>query len=426
MDYRTLWLLLIILPLMTGATVVAYWLKKQTQELSGTDPILLEKFYSRLKAWWLLYTLVAAAALLSKGVIVFLFCCMSFWAMREFITLTPTRAADHKTLFLLFFITIPLQYIFVGWGMYEIYSIFIPVYVFLLIPVLIAASGDTKRFLERIAKISFGFLICVYCLSYAPALMTLSLNSVEMTDVTRETEPNISSGENIETEPYKQENLVLGSHDHNNVEPKGISAEGGAAESGETAEEGFIGENNSFQNNLDEDSEKITSEQNFKKQRLRVSSAGLLCFLILMTQLTEIFQYASLHFWPNQHIIAPAINSSKTWEGMIISSLGVMFIGALLYWATPFSFGVAGLMSLVIAVMSFGGSLTLSAIKRDRGVDDYGTLVAGHGGILDRIDTICFAAPIFFHLTQIYLHFYPSFSPQTELQISVLARFMSG
>ena len=53
--------------------------------------------------------------------------------------------------------------------------------------------------------------------------------------------------------------------------------------------------------------------------------------------------------------------------------------------------------------MGFAGGITMSAIKRDRGVKDYGTLVEGHGGVLDRIDSICFAAPVFFHCTRWWL-----------------------
>ncbi|MDO4582887.1 MAG: phosphatidate cytidylyltransferase [Planctomycetia bacterium] len=312
MDLPTLGLVLIVLALLGSASVVASLLQRQA---TGMEPVILDKFCSRLRGWWLLLSLVAAAALLGDGVVVFLFGAMSFWAMREFITLTPTRPADHRPLFLVFFICIPLQFILVWLNLYDIYSVLIPTYVFLLIPIFIAIFGDTKRYLERVAQISASLLICVYCLSYAPALLTLDL-----------------------------------------------SEQGG-------------------------------------------SGAGLLCFFLLMTQLSEIFQYVSLHFLPVQHCVAPAINASRTWEGLLASSLAAMLVGTLLYWATPFPFWLAGIMSFVIAFMSFGGALTLSAIKRDRGVKDYGTLVVGHGGILDRIDTICFAAPIFFHLTKMYLHY---------------------
>jgi phosphatidate cytidylyltransferase len=77
-------------------------------------------------------------------------------------------------------------------------------------------------------------------------------------------------------------------------------------------------------------------------------------------------------------------------------------LGTILFWATPFGPGEAALMSMVIAIMGFAGTMTLSAIKRDRGVKDYGTLVQGHAGVLDRIDSLCFAAPVFFHLTRAF------------------------
>lgn len=312
----TLVLVLLILGLLGAATLVSRALKQHPD--SGIDPIILERFASRLRGWWLLLSLVAAAMVLKTMVTVFIFGAMSFWAMREFITLTPTRPADHRTLFLIFFLVIPLQYLFVWFGTYEVYSIMIPVYVFLLLPVFTAVSGDTKRYLERIAKISFGVLICAYCLSYAPALMTLPMPS-----------------------------------------------------------------------------------------RVDATGAGLLCFLIFLTQLSEVFQSVLTQFWPIQHSIAPAINSSRTWEGLLVSVLGVTLVGALLTWATPFPMWYACLMSLIIAVMSFGGTLALSATKRDRGVSDYGTLIEGHGGIMDRIDTICFSAPIFFHLTRLWSLYQP-------------------
>jgi phosphatidate cytidylyltransferase len=59
-------------------------------------------------------------------------------------------------------------------------------------------------------------------------------------------------------------------------------------------------------------------------------------------------------------------------------------------------------MSLAITLAGFAGGLIMSAIKRDRGVKDYGALIQGHGGMLDRIDSLCFAAPIFFHLTRYF------------------------
>ncbi len=91
------------------------------------------------------------------------------------------------------------------------------------------------------------------------------------------------------------------------------------------------------------------------------------------------------------------------WEGFLGGTVSVTLLGTALWWATPFPYWLAAAMSAVIAVMAFAGSMTMSAIKRDRGVKDYGTLVEGHGGVLDRIDSICFAAPVFFHFTMYYL-----------------------
>jgi phosphatidate cytidylyltransferase len=122
-------------------------------------------------------------------------------------------------------------------------------------------------------------------------------------------------------------------------------------------------------------------------------------------QLSDAFQYAWSQL-PNKHVIVPTINTTRTWEGLLGGTASVMLVGAVLWWATPFSgvyWWMSAVMSAVIALMGFAGSITMSAIKRDRGVKDYGTLIEGHGGVLDRIDSICFAAPVFFHFTRWWL-----------------------
>jgi phosphatidate cytidylyltransferase len=243
---------------------------------------------------------------------------LSFWALREFITLTPTRPGDHRALFWVFFIFTPLQYVLIGLGaeLYPVYSILIPVYAYLFIPARTAWSGDFKRFLERTAKIQFGLMICVYCLSYAPAILTLNINP-----------------------------------------PEGVSP--------------------------------------------NVQNARLLFFFVLMAQLADVLLYV----WEKllgKTVIAPNISGSRTWEGFLGGIISNTLVGAALWWATPFQPWEAAGMSLVITVMSYGGGMTMSAIKRDRGVKDYGTLVTGHGGVLDRIDSICFAAPVFFHITRYF------------------------
>jgi phosphatidate cytidylyltransferase len=131
------------------------------------------------------------------------------------------------------------------------------------------------------------------------------------------------------------------------------------------------------------------------------STAGLLFFFVLLSQLSEILQWV----WGQvvgKRTIAKEISTGRTWEGFLGGTLSLGAVGAILWWVTPFTFWEAACMSMVIGVMGMLGGLTMSAIKRDRGVNDYGSLVLGHAGVLDRIDTLCFSAPIFYHLTRYF------------------------
>lgn len=107
------------------------------------------------------------------------FAVFSFLALREFITLAPTRRGDHRSLILAFFVVIPLQYLLVGLTAFDFFTVFVPVYVFLAIPVVSALAGDPERFLERNAKIQWGIMVCVYGLSHAPALLLLTFRGFE-------------------------------------------------------------------------------------------------------------------------------------------------------------------------------------------------------------------------------------------------------
>ena len=310
-DFKTLALVGGVLGLLAAATAVNQILKRQGSDI-GLNPAVLQTFNSRIRSWWLMCTVLAAAFLLgpaSEVTTVVLFGLISFWALREFVTLTPTRLGDHRTLFWVFFLFTPLQYVLVAKNQYQLYSILIPVYAFLFIPARVALAGDFKRFLERTAKIQSGLIICVYCLSHAPALLSLEI-------------PN------------------------------------------------YQGQN-----------------------------ARLLFFFVLVVQLNDVLQYA----WGKllgRHVIAPAISPNKSWEGFFGGAASATLLGTALWWATPFEPWEAAGLSLIISIMGFAGGMTMSAIKRDRGVKDYGTLVAGHGGVLDRIDSICFASPVFYHLTK--------------------------
>jgi phosphatidate cytidylyltransferase len=100
--------------------------------------------------------------------------------------------------------------------------------------------------------------------------------------------------------------------------------------------------------------------------------------------------------------VAPKISPSKTWEGLIGGVISASLLGAALYWLTPFTPAQAGLMASLACIMGFFGGLVASAIKRDRGVKDWGHLIEGHGGMLDRADSLVFAAPIFFHIVRYF------------------------
>jgi phosphatidate cytidylyltransferase len=312
-DTTTLILVVGILAILAGATAIGQFLKRHPD--TGLNAAAVEMFNQRLRAWWLMSSVLAAALWIGEGVTFVVFWFISFWALREFITLTPTRMGDHRALFWVFFLFTPLQYLLVALNQYGLYSIFLPVYAFLFIMARVAFSGDFKRFLERTAKIQAGLLICVYSLSYAQALLNLDLH--------------------------------------------------------ERAGEPWDG------------------------------NVRLLFFLILIVLASEGMQF----LWGKllgKRPIAPAISHSRTWEGFLGGVGSATLLGAALWWATPFEPWVAALMAMIISIMGFAGGMTMSAIKRDRGVKDYGTLVEGHSGVLDRIDSICFAAPVFFHLTRAY------------------------
>ena len=298
-----------VLGLLLLASIIGWFLKQKTaNELAQAT---IGNLNARIRAWWAMCIIFGIALFTGNIGAVVLFGLISFRALREFITLTPTRHGDHRSLFWVFFIITPLQYILVAKEWYGLFSIMIPVYAFLFIPIRNAIAGDYEHFLERTAKIQWGLMVCVYCVSHAPALLNLKIRGFE--------------GQNVK----------------------------------------------------------------------------LLFFFILVVQMSDVLQYV----WGKcfgKRKIAPNISPNKTWEGFIGGIACATLLGTILWRITPFTPEQAAAMSLVIALMGFAGGLTMSAIKRDRGVKDYGTLIEGHGGVLDRIDSICFAAPIFFHLTRFF------------------------
>ncbi len=309
MDKQTVWLVGGVIALLVISSLVGVVLSRCAKSAKARATV--ENLNARIRAWWLMVA-VFGLAMATGGIgSVVLFGLTSFLALREFITLTPTRPGDHRTLFWVFFIILPFQYYLVAIEWYGLYSILIPIYAFLFIPIRTALAGDCRGFLERTAKVQWGLMVCVYCVSYAPAILNLRLP-------------------------------------------------------------GYEGQN-----------------------------GKLLFYLVLVVQISDVLQYV----WGKtlgRHKIAPTVSPSKTWEGFIGGIASATLIGAGLWWATPFTPLQSAGMSLLITLMGFCGGLVMSAIKRDRGVKDYGNLIEGHGGMMDRIDSLCFAAPLFFHVTRFF------------------------
>lgn len=307
-DPELLWLTGGIVGLLALSSIITFVLKRRT---GGKPNPVVANLDARVNAWWVMVAVFSVA--LASGIIgsVILFGLLSFFALREFITLTPTRPADHRTLFWAFFIVTPLQYYLVGMQWYGLFTILIPVYTFILVPTRSALAGDSENFLERTAKIQWALMVCVYCVSHVPALLTLKIP-------------------------------------------------------------GYEGQN-----------------------------GKLVLFFVLVAQISDVLQYVWGKLF-GRHKIAPVISPSKTVEGFIGGVLSATAIGTALWWATPFNWWQAGLLSFLITLMGFFGGLVMSAIKRDRGVKDYGSMIEGHGGVMDRIDSLCFAAPVFFHLVRYF------------------------
>lgn len=311
LDRETLWLFGGMIAILTVASIIGAILRRRVTSEGGKK--VVDNLVARTRAWWLMCAIFGTALAIGKLAPVVMFGLTSFLALREFVTLTPTRPGDHRALFWAFFVILPLHYWFLADQWYGMFVVLIPVYAFLFIPIRVAIAGETERFLERTSKIQWGLMVCVYFTSYAPALLMLRI--------------------------------------------PGYSAENPA------------------------------------------QNAKLLFFLVFVTQISDVMQY----IWGKlcgKRPVAPKVSPNKTLEGLVGGGLTATLLGACLWWSTPFTFLQAAGLSAVIVAMGFCGGLVMSAIKRDRGVKDYGESIPGHGGVMDRIDSLCFAAPVFFHLVR--------------------------
>ena len=298
-----------VLALLVIASLVGWVLARRARSDGSRE--VIANLNARIGAWWWMVAILCVCFLLGRVATLVLFALASFFALREFLTLTPTRRGDHLPLVLCFYLAIPLQYWLIGIDWYGLFAICIPVYGFLLLPAITALGGDTESFLERTTKIQWGLMLTVYCISYAPAVLLLHVPG------------------------YEGQNLLL------------------------------------------------------------------LLYLLLVVQISDVLQYVFGKLF-GKHKIAPHVSPSKTVEGFVGGGASATAVGAALWWITPFTPLQAAGLAAVIVLAGFLGGLALSAVKRSLGAKDWGSMIEGHGGMLDRLDSVSFAAPVFFHLTRYF------------------------
>ena len=297
--------LIVVFSALIIGSLIGFILGKRAKTDSAKETVA--NLNARMKSWWIMVLVLFGALAVGRLGAILIFTLISFLALREFLTATPTRPADHAALFAAFFIILPYQFYLVYIGWYGMFVIMVPVYAFVLVPALMAIAGDVSDFLERAARTQWGLMVCVYFISHIPMLMNLD------------------------------------------VPP------------------------------------------------LRMGKAGMVLFLIAVTQGSDVLQYV----WGKlcgKHPIVPKLSPKKTVEGFVGGVLCTSALGAGMFRLTPFTPWQAFWVALLLCVTGFIGGLVMSAIKRARGLKDWGVLIQGHGGMMDRMDSLCFSAPVFFHV----------------------------
>lgn len=290
-----------IVALLVIATIVTTYLRK------AKGPGKFDELVLRVKTWWILVGLFTLAMMLPTNYAVGFFAFVSFLALKEYFSMIPTRRADRRVIFWAY-VSIILQYYWVGTAWYGLFIIFIPVYMFLFIPMRVILIGETKGYLQAIGTLHWGLMTTVFCVSHLAYLLVLP----------------------------------------ENVNPNG----GGVA---------------------------------------------LVLYVTFLSQFNDVAQY----FWGKlfgKHKVVPTVSPNKTYQGLIggvvTTIMTSYFLGPYL---TPLDHQQSAVAGLIIGLFGFIGDVTISALKRDVGLKDSGQLLPGHGGILDRIDSLYFTVPLFFH-----------------------------
>ena len=271
---------------------------------------------SRVWAWWIMAAIFFAIIVAPTRISLVFFVFLSFWAMKEYVNLLKTRTADHRSL-VLTFLAIPIQYFWIALSppWYGMFIIFIPVYMFLFLPVRLVLSKETTGFVASASQIQWGLMAFVFGLSHLAFLLT---------------------------KPADTESSASG--------------------------------------------------------------RTLVLFAVFVVEMSDVLQYV----WGKtlgRHKIIPTVSPNKTWEGFIGGIASAILLSLLIRFLTPFSIAETILVSFLITVAGFCGGAVMSAVKRDFGVKDFGSAIPGHGGMLDRVDSLCYAAPIFLHYVRFFYHF---------------------
>jgi phosphatidate cytidylyltransferase len=302
--------------LFLASTTVFMLLLRERGDDAGAELVRarLNHFKALLRTSWAMILVFWVGWASGERVATTLFAIVAFFALREFITLSPTRRGDHRSLVLAFFVVLPIQFWLVATAHFDLFTVFIPVYVFLAIPVVSALADDPARFLERNAKLQWGIMVCIYGMSHVPALLLLKFAA--------------------------------------------------------------WGNKNAF----------------------------LVFFLVTVVQAGMIAQHLVSRRWPRPPR-APNVSQSFNWTSWSVGVATGSVLGGVLSGITPFKPGQAMAMALIACVAGSMGHLVMKALKRDRGVPNWGMQgqsVTGASGLLDRVDALCFAAPVFFHSVRWY------------------------
>lgn len=291
-----------IFALLIVATIIV-WLIRRTRPGVGLGDVP-----ARIRSWWIMAAIFSVAMVLDRRVSLAFFTIVSFLAFKEYLSLIPTRRADRSVL-LWAYLAIPVQYLWIGLEWYGMFIIWIPVYMFLFLPMRMVLIGSTEGFLRAAGTLHWGMMTTVFSISHIAFLLVLSTE----------------------------------------VNPNG----GGPA---------------------------------------------LVLYLVFLTQFNDVAQF----LWGKslgRHKVVPTVSPGKTVEGLLGGFATTVILAVVLApHLTPFTRGWALCAGVIIGLGGFVGDIVISALKRDLGVKDSGDLIPGHGGILDRIDSLTYTAPLFFHL----------------------------